>query len=1378
MGLNTPRAYVSKQRIRVPKELDIMEIGDAMCASGCCYGLTYLGSPKLDPLSFIRNDPSAALKTKTVRYSVAKLLRQKLPTILEGKSIRVDATGWNAFHAIVFCSFERTRSILSLSGEHDILKHIDPIRQARECAFVYLKQRLMNQSLWIEYTMEEREKYLKMEPRAFCSCVNKSLLEACDRICWKQREQMRNELPRVEMEEIPYYFWRKSFGANDDPKDCTDDWKGPWYKSTQTMDEDEMAFFNLDLRYIPALWKWIDRQRGDQPSERRQASSYSVVATLLLKLYVVNDMMHLLSPSKHGMIRLLLHMFCDQMLDLYTWIQCNTKAQMEHDKRCQLPRTEYWHRTDMKEAKKDSSEQGLVRDERILLSESERTFEAYGTEWKERVRRDPSTLVRPYDTVYPHGRRFVWAGDLPNLSHLFVLSDIWNKQRPVSTCMASVVIHVITSKTQPHRCQIRSLSTVIKENKDQYPSLIYMVLDIIWVHLMGMYAEAKHRPCWRSRSVLRAQFLEFATRPRKTIVKWIKENQHVVYNAIREHMYLQMKMVPPLRAILLKLAWQFENEVCCRHAAELTRSVISDRFAGGPGALGNLIVTQEEFQNARDVGGIDQQILDWFGIRPQYFLEDQDEYESIGFRTRPLYCPQSSRVRQMMYPHVLEGYRKQLHMQEYAEEDCDRLRDTLKNENLFDLLDMMNGEALVKGRYYQTKLRKGKFWERLQMEIIKYISGNCPYVLSLATWKRIVEATAKETKPDKRIKMKKKIEKSMIADISSYKSDAFSVMECDGIISGTHIRAIKNVAAQAAKDASGMINLYWLIPLGVSLGTVSYLLFLYYAYEYHDLPDNRLKNDVPYLANRKYQKKKKKKKKPSSKKQRTRRAGKGPEEEEEEEEEESEESESDDEEDEDTEESTSKKKESAETGSASVLGDVSPSDPDDFCYGFDIPFESWMDYHLVDYYPGEEEEEGASRPQEESKLWLRGMLDDREWKRVMKEYRKIVPGVSKERQEPFYLDDEEDYDDEDIDDEVEWRRERVLSEIGRAPTIGEMDIAIVCMFFHFYEHSKHFKIVPLTEKIATNQVRALRYKKNILPHVPTPKDIAVKRFCGCGVVFDPLVTGPQDITSIYSKGEFGGAYDLIRERKCCHKSSTQSTRFCDKSPMEVDMLGRAVRVGKSWYVICVICGSLTIWRRESYSELGPTCGCHPAPIRPPCKYPMTFVAQTTKEDMDLRNHFLDNGMLLNGWVQCTYCNEYIIPAKVVVIRVWDDTDTNGEDEEKKRLSNRRSSTRHRTCDCLTTHEEQEKVMKDWATEAFPEEEQHERTRRLWNVEKFGKTRKCQLTTICLCSEHLSHIGWSIKSHKIYSLKRLQRDLMTISKRKMNNRVSFRFAKAK
>ena len=1350
LGSLTSRAYISKARVPMSGETDVSDIGDPMCLSGCSFGLSYLGSMKVNGLSCEIYDPNCSLKRKTIRYSVAKLLRQKLPKILNNISSGTEEFNqklrfWKPFYSIIFCSFEHTRQFLSKKismnqKEHD--EHVFDLLQ-------FLKTRLTNQFIWIYQTIEFRQPK-EMEENGcntqqivgLCSCRIGEIIRYFEKSDGDETKQaLLNVMKKkydmkmtLNNKKNAFYHWRELFdppqseNMNPSTYDANkDDWKGPWYKSTQTMDEDEMSFFNLDLRYISEVTRWCNKRlhqniRMDKMQKKEEKHrDYSVVATLLLKLYIANDIMRVLSPSKHKMERLLLQMFVDQMIDLSNWIISSCSQPNGHLRHCHANKKRQRFGSAANKDIVDPLYCGLISDIDTLKSKAEQKYkhdkegnnEKMRREWKKNVRKCPSDLVRPYDIYYPHGRRFIWSGELPSTGHLFSLADLWTKHRPVGESIGCLINHVLICKSQPHTCQIRSLSTVIDKNKDEMTSLIYLILDIVFIHLMGMYPNNMHRPCWRARSVLRSQFLEFATRDKNKLIYWIKNNQHLVHNAIKEHMYYQLENIPSLRALFVETSWHVENEIMCRKAGEFSRAIISDKLSYGFLGLSSRISTQSEMNEHTQLCGIDDNILKRFNVDAMHIKEGTKEYETFGFRIRPKYCPRPPRTREKIYPNLLEGYKKRLHMNKVNDMISNYLKNTMVNQEIFSLVDMLNEEYLIKGREYQTKLRKGTFWQQLQSKLIKFISSDCAYVLDLGLWEQICsESTTEEEK--------EKIEKSMIKNISSYTSNVFSVMECNGILSGNHIRAIKAVAYYAAKKKpSCVIDFNWLISVGVSLGTISYLYFMYYAYEYHDLPDNRIKNDIPYLFNKMHK--------------------------------------------------VPKKKKIYKTKRKNI--DLSDEQfGQKLCYGsMKIPYEPWMDYSIVDYHREYNEHEKTNKGKKHmkkekkalnGKYWLGGVVRDKKMHAVLNEYHRMKENRSPKTNQKkkfscpkkyaYYVDDEDEYIEEEKENEIEWRNKKVKKTLKRNPTTGEMDIAIICVFLHFYEHSDFFQTVKLTKDVARNQIRALRCRYSLLPHNKTPPDIGKKRFCGCGRAFNPVISGPEYMISMHFKGELA-AYDLLRKEKRC---AVRNTRFCDKPPMVIDMIGKSVRVGKTWYVICVICGLFTIWRRESYCELGPTCGCHAAPLRSPSKYPMSFVALIKQKDMKLRQHLLNNGFLMNGWVQCGYCKEFIIPGKEINLRIWDDM-----------------------CDICDDDEHDDNSYKDRPDKTKQLEDWFNNMKKSSCVQKVSKTERCRLTIMPLCKDHLKHIGWKIRQFKIYSKRKFMNDLTKIIENEMKLRMSSRFARA-
>jgi hypothetical protein len=1462
------RSYVARTRVKPTKELDAMEIGDAMCTNGCSFGLTYMGSMKVDPLTTVVMDAMNPLKKRMVRYSIAKLLRQKLPVLLEERFItRMTISDeeeyqnypWKYdFFPRIFCSFEHTRTFLcSISSlldeeeeEEEYEEKKEDVRNTRS-ALMYLKNKFVRQFAWLVQTKKMSVKdfhaldeYIQangMNPTTTtihgdyekCPLHVKDIYERLQRISIEEREEdssrpssttlyddtiLPDRPPESVSEHSDFDYilhglshatWNAScyesadvFSTFHNPEfrnsensaghDTTEDppeWRGPWYKSTQCFDEDEMAFYNLDYGYLVHAYQWVCNQlclfdametSGEFAEFAEMGepvfSEFSVLCTLLIKLYCVNDLMHALNPTRDRMMRLLLQLFADQMLDLYSHFLFYT----DEKKREGIP----W----------------ILDDASLLLSPLEREeftdfkegkiSHLFRQEWKERCDRPNSgdLLQRSYDQFYPHGRRFVWSGELPELSNLLVFTELWNKVRPSGDTIACFIIHIILGKAQPHRCQIRSLATVLKQYANREPSIILMLIDMLMVQVLGNYPGAIHRPCYRSRAVLRQQFFEFAVRDIKEIKTWVDLHQHFVYICLREHLYMQMEKVFSLRGMMADLSWQLENEVHTRYVSEMCRVILSDRLRKAtPEYLEQFIATDNDFRNMQDLSTTNEANIH-SGVRD--YVEEMNanmrRWENQHVHCAPEngccsplprfmftrdYSPHAPVIRDIIYTHMLIGYRERLHMKKMNDEDADKIIYTMRQKDIFELLEVVSDEAGIKSREYQTKSRKGNFIEMLLQFIQKLIVTHCPHVLELGMKEkldnaRILEGLSlrKKTVLEERLKgtsaldvmvkelvdqldraektyrvfksHRERVEQNMLSDISSYLSNVYSVMECDGILSGSHIKAIKMMAkfmAQSTEDGE-QLNLTYLLLLGVSMSSISYLYFLLYAYNYHDLPDNRLKTDVIYLLNKRYQKPVRKgKKKKQSTKGKGRKSSKR------------------------ARVTLSKKSEDQEK-----MGEEENTTPL-LCYGsLSVPLEDWFDIRLVDLGQGEISE--TSPPTSLFSLDPENTQDPvvkMPWNELDKRLKEAMegplgkdvvqtPDVSCDpylcydptRCDTFYTDDDEelDYTGEDGKNEIQWRRNRVCEVLGRDPTIGEIDVVVIAMFFHFFLHAKFLKVMPLTTEIADLQTRAMVRRANLVySEQPVPEDIGITRFCGCGKWVDPIVTGPNDISMIYANGEDLAAYDLLRKCKRCHKGET---RMCEKLN-EIDMIGKVVCFGRLAFVICVICGSRTLWRRESYCELGPTCGCHAAPIRPPSKYPLSVVALKSRRNMELRRAFLNNGALMNGWVECSYCKEYITPGKVRSFVVWDDTSY------------------------------YERMPSDFE-ESFAEGDGSEEE----DLERHSKSGHIRKSVVHLCEDHVKYIRWNLRNiNAIYTKRKMIQDIRAKTQRGMERRMSTRYAKA-
>lgn len=1391
------RYYVAKKRDQGSKEKDIIEVGDPMCKTGNCFGLTYLGSEKIDPLSFILREPSDPTKIRTVRYSVSKLLRRKLPKLLEErygkKNTELGQTEneiWlNNMHGFTFCSFERTRKAL--------FKNVGNIDQN---AKLYLKRRISEQLFRMyhgiliyircscvsnegnpfekpfrleynteNYIYEHMDEETKDKIIYYCERngldkydVTSEKKPICRLSAWRFRngniqKDEENQFDACESFDIFKGGDRENTAYEVDP----DEWRGPWYRNSQSMDEDELVFYNLNPIYLIEILEFLKKDIEETPKMNDDDDYYysydkyykmkehTVLCCMLLRFYISNDIMHSLSPTRDRMLRLLLQLFVDQHLDLYSFfVSSGIKNLIIEDKDILLSRAERDEITRVQRGE-DMEEPYCERDGPFWWKKRKQAFR---NEWKKRVRDDPESLVRLYDKLYPHGRRFFSSTELPDLVHLFPFTDIWNKYRPMTDAVSCLINHIIFCKTQAHRCLIRSIATVLTQHKNESVSLISLIVDIIAIHLMGNYTGATHRPCLRSRSLIRVQIMELYTRSQSEIIDWIDQNQHIVYIFFREFMYDQMARSGTLRGIMLETSWQIENEMHCKFSCDMSRVVLSDRIRFYPSSLEDyLIENLEDIYRAKDFDKDNEKEMNDQMEKKEGEENNEGNISGIFLQSNR-WCIQYSETRDMMIPHLMRGYRKRLHQMKIEKNEADDIIVSMRNKDIFALIDSMNEETLTKCREFQTKLSKGHFWECMQKDLGKFISVNCPYVLDLKAYELLRDineekylfSTKKDPTGEKGLKeAKKKIIQTIISKISCYKSDMFSTTESDGILTGNHIRTIKMVAKHAYRISKGkQIDLSWLIILGVSYGTLSYLNFLLYAYLYHGLPDNRIKMDMPFILNRQYKKSQKISKK-------------------------------------DLKNLSKYKQKKYEKEKYRTEG----------CYDIGVEFEPWMDECCVKWdYPNNDPRKRNEKNKESDTAYFftisshdtegsphiiqeeEKTLEKKKWHKMVKESL-----CHKKKQMGFYDDDDMEYKESFIPIDIESRHQRIRKVLGRDVTVGERDIAIIYMFFHFYRHSNYMQSVSLSREVKQQQTKALKCRMGIRQMDITPDDLGIMRYCGCGKWTESIVSSPEMISNIYAKGEYGAAFDLISNIKRCQDART---RFCNRKLNEIDMIGKAVRIGKHWYVVCVICGIITTWRKESYCDLGPTCGCHTCPMRPCTKYPMSIVALSSKEDTNLHRNLLNQGQLMNGYIHCVYCKDYIVPGKAVAIKVWTDDDGRSKYSLGDKYVNKKKE------------EEDDKSEGEKNVEWHQREKLFQKTFIKYNrlneicdpiesgLQKTAKPKKYRLGTVYMCSDHMKHIAWKLKRDKVPTKNNLRTDISKECQKKMKKRMSSRYIKGK
>jgi hypothetical protein len=185
----------------------------------------------------------------------------------------------------------------------------------------------------------------------------------------------------------------------------------------------------------------------------------------------------------------------------------------------------------------------------------------------------------------PHGRRFVTAGELCDVTELVLRGNIWREIRPTTKDFLSHIIHLLMSKPLLHKCLIRNIEAILECYCSQDPLLTCLVKDLIHITMLGNYPTAKHRPGFLARMFLRRDNLVFFRADARTTTSWFKENRKLVYYTLKEFYLYLVRLSPPVRELLEETQWHREHEegidLCMDEIrASLDRSYTDEYYAG------------------------------------------------------------------------------------------------------------------------------------------------------------------------------------------------------------------------------------------------------------------------------------------------------------------------------------------------------------------------------------------------------------------------------------------------------------------------------------------------------------------------------------------------------------------------------------------------------------------------------------------------------------------------------------------------------------------------------------------------------------------------------------------------------------------------------
>lgn len=148
-------------------------------------------------------------------------------------------------------------------------------------------------------------------------------------------------------------------------------------------------------------------------------------------------------------------------------------------------------------------------------------------------------LQSAYTVYYPSDTRCFYCGDLPDLTDCIDMGNTWFDIRPkTNESLISAIIHIIGSKTQDHKCQVRNFGKILYEYYKSFPVLAKLLVLFTRVSLLGNYPFCRCRPSFSARLVI-VRDMQIVSADDNRLFRWIYENeQFMCYLSKEFNVYL------------------------------------------------------------------------------------------------------------------------------------------------------------------------------------------------------------------------------------------------------------------------------------------------------------------------------------------------------------------------------------------------------------------------------------------------------------------------------------------------------------------------------------------------------------------------------------------------------------------------------------------------------------------------------------------------------------------------------------------------------------------------------------------------------------------------------------------------------------------------
>ena len=204
-----------------------------------------------------------------------------------------------------------------------------------------------------------------------------------------------------------------------------------------------------------------------------------------------------------------------------------------------------------------------------------------------------------FELNYPFDNRVNFYGSLPDLTSTIDLGNIWYDIRPLNNdklkSIIYSIIHLISSKPQNHKCQIRNFTKIIYDYSQEYPILIILFALILEISLLGNYIYSIEKISFLKRIEIRDFFRDYYNidlfkqsslimspnddmnnKQIEFLLKWMNENEQYVYYSTKEFYIFLCEYQYVIDKMLIETSNWLETKIIIKKSMDFIRNKLNN----------------------------------------------------------------------------------------------------------------------------------------------------------------------------------------------------------------------------------------------------------------------------------------------------------------------------------------------------------------------------------------------------------------------------------------------------------------------------------------------------------------------------------------------------------------------------------------------------------------------------------------------------------------------------------------------------------------------------------------------------------------------------------------------------------------------------------